>query len=94
MIDTFNKAAKDSTLSGVLLDMSAFSLTLNQAQELGNLVTNLRHAGKRVAVYAADYDTATYVLASYADTIIMPENGSVLDSRRCAADDFLQGDAG
>ncbi len=78
LIVTLNKAAKDPAISGVLLDLSAFSLTLNQAQEIGNLMTNIRHAGKRVAVYAADYDTPTYVLASFADTVIMPENGNVL----------------
>ena len=78
LIVTLDKAKKDATLSGVLLDLSAFSLTLNQAQELGTLVTALRHAGKRVAVYSSDFDTATYVLASYADTVIMPENGNVL----------------
>ncbi|HUO10318.1 MAG TPA: signal peptide peptidase SppA [Phycisphaerae bacterium] len=78
LIVTLDKAKKDTALSGLLLDLSAFSLTLNQSQELGTLITDLRHAGKRVAVYSSDYDTATYLLASYADTIIMPENGNIL----------------
>jgi protease-4 len=78
LIVTLNKAAKDESLNGLLLDLSAFSLSLNQAQELGDLITGVRKAGKRVAVYSSDYDTATYVLASYADTVIMPENGNVL----------------
>ncbi len=75
---TLNKAAKDKTLDGVFLDLSAFTLTLNQAQEIGELLTNLRHAGKRVGIYSSDFDTDTYVLASYADTILMPENGDVM----------------
>jgi protease-4 len=78
LIVTLNKAAKDDSLGGVFLDMSSFSLTLNQAQELGELIKKVRDSGKQVAVYASDYDTATYVLASYATTVIMPENGSVL----------------
>jgi protease-4 len=78
LIVTLNKATKDSTINGVFLDLSAFTLTLNQAQEIGGLLTNVRKSGKRVAVYASDYDLPTYVLASYADTIIMPENGSVM----------------
>ena len=78
LIVTLDKAKKDPNLAAVFLDLSAFSLTLNQSQELGTLVTALRHAGKRVAVYSSDYDTATYVLASYADTVIMPENGNIL----------------
>jgi protease-4 len=78
LIVTLNKAAKDSTVNGLFLDLSAFTLTLNQAQEIGGLLTNIRKSGKRVAVYASDYDLPTYVLASYADTVIMPENGTVL----------------
>jgi protease-4 len=78
LITTLNKAAKDDSLAGLFLDLSAFNLTLNQAQELGELITQVRKAGKRVAVYSSDYDTATYVMATYADTIIMPENGNVL----------------
>ncbi len=78
LMGTLNAAAKDSTLSGIVFDLSSFSLTMNQAQEIGALMTNLRHAGKRVAVYAAEYDTPTYMLASYADTVIMPEQGDVL----------------
>ena len=38
----------------------------------------MRKAGKRVAVYASEFDTDTYALASYCDTIIMPENGDLL----------------
>lgn len=78
LIATLNEAAKDPSLSGLLLDLSSFSLNLNQAQELGELLQNVRKAGKRVAIYSSDYDTDTYVLASFCDTIIMPENGDVL----------------
>ncbi len=78
LIQTLNAAAKDSSLSGVVLDFSSFSLTLNESQEIGGLLANLRKSGKRVAIYTSDFDTPTYVLASYADTIIMPESGDVL----------------
>ena len=78
LMTSLNGAAKDTTLSGVVLDLSDFSLTLNQAQEIGGLLTNLRKAGKRVAIYASQYDTPTYVLASFAGTVIMPENGEML----------------
>jgi protease IV len=78
LMAALNTATHDSSLSGVLLDLSGFSLDLNQAQEIGTLLTNVRKSGKRVAIYAADYDTPTYVLASYADSILMPENGDVL----------------
>src|SRR6185369_14520073 len=41
-------------------------------------LSNLRAAKKRVAIYSADYDASTYALATYADTILMPENGDVM----------------
>lgn len=78
LMTTLNAAEKDAALGGILLDLSAFDLTLNQAQELGALLSNVRKAGKRIAIYSAGYDTATYILASHADTIIMPEQGDVL----------------
>jgi protease-4 len=77
LMNSLNLAARDSSLDGILLDLSAFSLDLNQAQEIGALLTNVHHAHKRVIIYAADYDTPTYVLASYADAILMPENGEL-----------------
>lgn len=78
LITSLNTAARDSSLSGILLDVSAFSLDLNQAQEIGALLTNVRRSGKRVALYSPEFDTSTYLLASYADTILMPENGEML----------------
>jgi protease IV len=78
LITSLTAAAKDNSLSGLVLDLSSFSLDLNQAQEIGGLLGNLRKAGKRVVIYASDYDTATYVLASYAGTVLMPESGDVL----------------
>jgi protease-4 len=78
LINVLNTATGDKSISGVLIDLSAFSLELNQAQELGSLISQVRKSGKRVAIYSADYDTATYLLASYADTVIMPEQGDLL----------------
>ena len=78
LINVLNTATSDKSISGVLIDLSAFSLELNQAQELGSLISQVRKSGKRVAIYSSDYDTATYLLASYADTVIMPEQGDLL----------------
>ncbi len=78
LIGTLNQAAADPALAGVVLDLSAFSLTLNQAQELGAQLSAIRKAGKRVAVYAPEFDTPTYILATFADSIAMPENGDLM----------------
>ena len=78
LMTRLNAAAKDPNISGILIDLTSFSLTLNQAQEIGALLRNVHNANKRTAIYSADYDMATYVLATYADFIIMPEGGDVL----------------
>lgn len=78
LITTLNKAAKDTSINAVVLDLNGFSLTLSQAQELGALVQNLKKSQKLVAFYASDYTTPTYVLASNASLITMPENGNIL----------------
>jgi protease IV len=78
LIITLNKAIKDPTVSGVYLNLQSFSLGMSQAQELGALIQGLKKAGKHVTVFTEDYETPTLLLASYADTVIMPENGNVL----------------
>ncbi|MCL2640974.1 MAG: signal peptide peptidase SppA [Phycisphaerales bacterium] len=78
LITTLTRAAKDESLAGMFFDVSAFELSLSQAQELGELMGNLRKSGKKVVVYASDFDTSTYVLASHADAVVMPECGNVL----------------
>ncbi len=78
LLITLNKAVKDPAVSGVYIDLQSFTLGMSQAQELGSLFKNLRAAGKRVTVFSEDFETPTLLLASYADTVIMPENGNVL----------------
>jgi protease-4 len=78
LIVNLNKAAKDPSLNAFVIDLNSFTLSLSQAQELGALLKNLKDNKKTVVVYASDYDTTTYVLASHASFVIMPENGNIL----------------
>jgi protease IV len=78
LIVNLNKAAKDPSLNAFVVDLNSFTLSLSQAQELGALLKNLKDNKKIVVVYASDYDTTTYVLASNASFVAMPENGNIL----------------
>jgi protease-4 len=78
LIVTLNEAVSDANLSGVLLDLKGFNLSLAQAQELGGMVRKLRGGGKKVFVFAPDFTPATYILATHAEAILMPEQGNVL----------------
>ncbi len=76
LIQTLQRAAKSTSLSGVYLNLRSFNLSLTQAQEIGELLEKIRKTGKRVAVYSPDFDTNTYLLASHANTIIMSGHGT------------------
>lgn len=78
LITTLNKAAGDPNLSAVLIDLNSTEMSLSQAQELGGLIKKIRSADKKVFVFAADFDTPTYILASYANQVIMPSQGNVM----------------
>ncbi len=69
--------AKNPSVDGVFLNLKSFSLSLTQAQEVDGLIRKLRRAHKQVAVYASNYDTNTYLLASSADTVIMARHGDM-----------------
>lgn len=78
LMATLNKAVSDSNLSGILFDLKGFNLSLSQAQELGGMIQKLRGDGKKVFVFATIFTPATYILATHADAVLMPDEGSVL----------------
>ena len=71
------RAAKDPAIQGVFLNLRSFNLSLTQSQELGELIADLRAKGKKVAVFSPDFDTNTYLLASYANDAIMSRHGDL-----------------
>lgn len=71
------RAAHDPAIQGVFLNLRSFDLSLTQSQELGELIADLRAKGKKVAVFSPDFDTNTYLLASYANDAIMSRHGDL-----------------
>ncbi len=71
------RAANDPSIQGVFLNLRSFDLSLTQSQELGELIANLRAKGKKVAVFSPDFDTNTYLLASYANDAVMSRHGDL-----------------
>ncbi len=71
------QAARDKSIQGVFLNLRSFDLSLTQSQELGELIANLRAKGKKVAVFSPDFDTNTYLLASYANDAVMSRHGDL-----------------
>ncbi|HMD53620.1 MAG TPA: S49 family peptidase, partial [Phycisphaerae bacterium] len=77
LLDTLKRAKDDDSLSGVYLNLSDFDLSLTQSQEVGQMLDQLRSAGKKIAIYASDYDTNTYLLGVHADTLAMSTHGEM-----------------
>ena len=71
------RAARDKSIQGVFLNLQSFDLSLTQSQELGELIADLRAKGKKVAVFSPDFDTNTYLLASYANDAVMSRHGDL-----------------
>ena len=77
LIDRCNALAKNPAVAGVFLNLQGFDLTLTQAQEVAELIHHLRRAGKKVAIYATNFDTNTYLMATAGNEIIMAPHGDM-----------------
>ncbi len=69
--------ARDRRTRGVVLHLRPVPMSMATLQDLRELVSNLRAAGKRVVAWAPFYTTGTYYLASACDEILIMPTGSV-----------------
>jgi len=73
LLTAIRHAVDDETVTGILLDIWGFS-NMAVAQEIRNEMLLARERGKKVIAYIAGGGSLTdYLVASTADTIIMPE---------------------
>ncbi len=77
LITRCNALAKNPAVAGVFLNLQGFDLTLTQAQEVAELIHHLQKAGKKVAIYATNFDTNTYLMATACNEIIMAPHGDM-----------------
>ncbi len=77
LITRCNALAKNPAVAGVFFNLQGFDLTLTQAQEVAELIHHLRQAGKKVAIYATNFDTNTYLMATACNEIIMAPHGDM-----------------
>jgi len=74
---SIREAARDASIDGILLKLRSFDLGWARLFELRDALRELRRAGKKVFVYEESYGTPDLVLASVADSISIPESGTV-----------------
>ncbi len=75
--DRFDAIARDRRAKGVVLHLRPVPMSMASLQDMRELVSKLRGAGKRVIAWAPFYTTATYYLASACDEILLMPAGLV-----------------
>lgn len=78
LIGRMETAVEDADIQAVLVYLgSGTSLSMAQAQEVKQVLNELRRAGKKTFVYADSYDTVSYLIASAATDVCLLEGGEV-----------------
>jgi protease-4 len=75
--DRLDAIAKDSRIKGIVLHLRPVPMSMASLQELRELVSRLRGAGKRVVAWAPFYTSGTYYLACACDQILLLPTGTV-----------------
>ena len=75
--DQFEAIARDPRTKGVVLHLRPVPMPMASLQDLRELVSTLRNAGKRVIAWAPYYTTGTYYLACACDEILLMPSGLV-----------------
>ncbi|TAE53972.1 MAG: signal peptide peptidase SppA [Nostocales cyanobacterium] len=75
VVETIEKAQRDSRIVGIYLDASqtsaASSLGYASLREIRRALDNFKKSGKKIIAYAQDWDEKQYYLSSVADEIIL-----------------------
>jgi protease-4 len=77
LVDAIEGVADDDSLKGLVIRVKDAHLTSAQVQELGGAIRHVRDAGKKVNVFAETFETAEFLLGSYADHVACQKGGEV-----------------
>jgi len=77
LLRSFETAAEDPRVDGVLLRFQGQLTSWSQAQSLRRVLQGMRDSGKRVAVWGEGLGGAQYLVASAADRVFLPESGNL-----------------
>ncbi len=78
LLDRLHQAKDDKNIKAVLITLGDSGLSLAQAQEVRDALTQISKSGKKTFVYADSFDTASYTLASGATDICMMSGGDMM----------------
>lgn len=78
LIEKFNNILEDNEIKEVLIKLRNPHLTLNQAEELRNIVEKMKFKGKKVYFFSSVYTPITYYLASAGSKVYIQTVGDVI----------------
>jgi protease-4 len=78
LVNRLHMARDDKDIRAVLITLGQPSMNLAQAQELRDALGELRKAGKKTFVYADNYDTVGYTIATGATDVCLLEGGEIM----------------
>ncbi len=78
LINRFEKASKDKTVSGIVLDIQNPSIGRGKVDELRGAISRFRKSGKKIYAMLDSAEPADYLVACACDEIVMPETGVVM----------------
>jgi protease-4 len=78
VISRLGKAAKDKTVSGIVLDIENPEIGRGKVEELRGAISRFRATGKKAYAMLDSAEPADYMVACACDEIVMPETGVVM----------------
>ena len=78
IISAIETSASRSDIEVLFMDLTYLEVSFTGILEIGEALEFFKNKGKRVIAYSDFFDKKNYLLASYADSILMHRNGMVL----------------
>ena len=77
-IKRLEKAAKDKSVSGLVLDIQSPEIGRGKVEELRGAISRFRSSGKKVYASLDSAEPTDYLVACACDEIVMPESGELM----------------
>ena len=78
IISAIDTASLEKEVEILFMDLTYLDISFTGILEIGNALEDFKNQGKKVIAYSDFYDKKNYLLASYADSILLNQNGLVL----------------
>ena len=77
-ISAIETASTNESVELLFMDLTYLDISFTGILEIGNALNVFKKSGKKVIAYADFFDKKNYLLASYADSVMLNNNGMVL----------------